>query len=234
LDTAAIGAGVYTTTLEFASNDPDTSLVVLPVTLTVIPVGQLEGHVTDSITGDPLAGASVTVEPAGNHSLAITDPSGYYSLTRPTGDYLVTAELAGYLTQTLPATVNVSQTTVLDLELEIIPPEIDVSPSAISATLVSGDSSLEEVSVTNLGGSPLSFTVANPEAAGWLSFTPQGGMLDPDASQVISVTLDASGLGADVYTATLEFASDDPETPLGPSGHADHSNPLHPCQRGRL
>ena len=214
LDTIDLGGGVYTTTLEFASNDPNTPLVVVPVTLTVIPVGQLEGHVTDSVTGDPLAGASVTVEPAGNHILAITDPSGYYSMTLLAGDYQVTTELEYYFSQIQPATVVGNETTVLDFAMEIIPPEIDVTPSVISVTLPTGESSIEAVTVANLGGSPLSFTVSNPEAVSWLSFTPQGGELDPDASQVVSVTLDASELSAGVYTATLELASDDPETPL--------------------
>jgi PKD repeat protein len=172
--------------------------------------------VTDFVTGDPLEGVLVTVMPARNHILGLTDPNGYYSMTLPAGDYQVTAELTGYETQTKPATVAVSETTVVDFVLVpvVVPPEIDVTPSAISVTLVSGESSLEPVTVTNLGGSPLNFAVTNPEAVTWLSFEPLNGILDPSASLDISVTLDAAALDAGVYTATLEFASNDPITPL--------------------
>jgi hypothetical protein len=113
-------------------------------------VGILEGHVTDAATGDPLAGASVTAEAAPNHILSLTDPNGYYSMTLAVGNYLVTAEMTDYLSQTLPAIITVSETTILDFALAIIPPEIDVVPATISVTLLSGESKIEPVTVTNL------------------------------------------------------------------------------------
>ena len=176
--------------------------------------GQLEGQVTDAATGDPLQGALITAEPTGDQ--ATTDLNGNYVMSLSAGDYQVTASLDGYVSQTLPATIAVSETTVLDfaLEQEIIPPEIDITPTSISATLFPGEYTVESVTVTNLGGSPLSFTVSNPDAATWLDFEPANGKLDPSASQVVSVTLDTTELGVGVYTTTLEFASDDPVTPL--------------------
>jgi hypothetical protein len=68
--------------------------------------------------------------------------------------------------------------------------------------------------VGNLGEGPLNFNITNPDAAGWLSFTPQAGYLTPSVRQEISLSLDSTGLGTGVYPTTLEFTSNDPDTPL--------------------
>ena len=174
--------------------------------------GQLEGQVTDAATGYPLQDVSVIAYPYGDH--VITGPNGNYSMTLTAGDYQVTARLSGYIPQTMLATVEVSQTTVLDFAMEIAPPEIDIIPSAISVTLLIDQYTVKAVTVRNQGDSPLSVTITNPEAAAWLSFTPTFMMLTPSASQVVSITLDTTGLGTGVYPTTLEFASNDPNTPL--------------------
>jgi hypothetical protein len=135
-------------------------------------------------------------------------------MTLTVGDYLVTSRLSGYISATLPATVAVSQTTVLDFALELAPPEIDIIPSTISVTMLMDQDALKTTAIRNLGDGFLSFTITNPQAAGWLSFTPQDGQLDPSASQGISLNLDTTGLGTGLYPTTLEFASNDPYTPL--------------------
>ena len=62
------------------------------------PIGTLEGTVTDSVTGDPIAGAHISVAPIG--ASATTGPDGHYSLILPVGTYDVTASAFGYLSQT--------------------------------------------------------------------------------------------------------------------------------------
>ena len=80
--------------------------------------GWLDGHVTDADTGDPLAGVLVTASPGIAAVQAITDPSGYYTMTLPAGDYLVTASLSGYNSQSLNATIVTGETTTLDFALQ--------------------------------------------------------------------------------------------------------------------
>ncbi len=80
--------------------------------------GWLDGHVTDAATGDPLEGVLVTAAPAKAEIQAITDPTGYYSMTLPTGDYLVTATYAGYTSQSQSATIVTGETTTLDFALQ--------------------------------------------------------------------------------------------------------------------
>ena len=81
--------------------------------------GWLDGHVTDSDTGDPLEGVLVSATPGKADIQAITDPSGYYSMTLPAGDYLVTATLAGYTSQSQNATIITGETNTLDFALAL-------------------------------------------------------------------------------------------------------------------
>ena len=79
--------------------------------------GWLDGHVTDADTGDPLEGVLVSASPGKSEIQAITDPSGYYTMTLPAGDYLVTAALAGYTSQSQNAAVITDETTTIDFSL---------------------------------------------------------------------------------------------------------------------
>jgi hypothetical protein len=62
------------------------------------PQGQISGQVTDSSTGKPVAGATVTAQP-GNY-VTRTDASGHYNLTLAGGTYTLTAAGYGYQTGT--------------------------------------------------------------------------------------------------------------------------------------
>lgn len=217
-------AGTYTVTASAPGYLPETAIGVEVITDTITTQdfsletapteGLLEGQVTDASGGTPLPGVSITADP--DSYQAITNSNGYYSMTLPGGDYLVTAELDGYLPQSQSATVQVGETTVLDfaLEVEVLPAEIDITPSAVSVTLGVGASTSVPVTISNLGGSPLSYTITDPQSSSWLSFEPQSGEIEPANHQIVSLTLDTTGLATGIYTTTLEVASNDPSTPL--------------------
>jgi uncharacterized membrane protein len=60
--------------------------------------GTLEGYVTDADSGEPLDGVDVSASPSGKGPglNAISDPTGYYSMTLPAGSWDVTASKKGY------------------------------------------------------------------------------------------------------------------------------------------
>ncbi len=64
--------------------------------------GALDGYVRDSV-GDPIEGASVNavISVNGNQVQAITDPTGYYTMTIPVNIYDVTASKVNYTSQTV-------------------------------------------------------------------------------------------------------------------------------------
>ena len=85
------------------------------------PVGALEGTVTDSGTGLPIAGALVdAVGPITRSD--ITDAAGLYSFpVLSVGDYTVTVTKFSYLSQTADVTVSDGTTTVQDFALVTAP-----------------------------------------------------------------------------------------------------------------
>jgi hypothetical protein len=86
---------------------------------TAQPSGTLEGTVTDSVSGDAIAGADIDVAPLG--ASTTTDANGHYSLILPVGDYDVTASSFGYTPLTQPATITDGGTTTLDFALDPSP-----------------------------------------------------------------------------------------------------------------
>jgi hypothetical protein len=82
------------------------------------PIGWLDGHVTDSASGDPLEGALVTLLPGEGSLNGLTDPTGYYTMTLPAGDYIVSVSMDGYYPESGNATVTATQVTTLDFALD--------------------------------------------------------------------------------------------------------------------
>jgi N-acetylneuraminic acid mutarotase len=113
-------------------------------TCTTAPTGTLEGTVTDSVTHNPISGASITVQPLG--ASTTTGPDGHYTFTLPVGNYQVTAHSFGYDDQTQPASVTDGGDTVLNFAL-------NPSPSgSLSGTVRDGSNNpIQNATVTILG-----------------------------------------------------------------------------------
>ena len=92
--------------------------------------GAISGQVTDAVTTDPIAGATINVY-SGQLlvATALTDPNGNYQIPNLSPDnYIVTASKAAYQTQAEGATVTAGATTIVNFAL-IAP------PGAISGTV---------------------------------------------------------------------------------------------------
>jgi hypothetical protein len=78
---------------------------------TGVATGHLQGHVYDT-NGDPIAGASVTLSTGveSNQVDAITDPTGYYTMTAMVGTYDATASKLNYEPETVSGVVIVTDT----------------------------------------------------------------------------------------------------------------------------
>lgn len=79
--------------------------------------GTLKGKVTINGTNTAIVGALVSASGATGVFTAITGSRGTYALNLPGGGYSVSASAAGYAAQTLPATIMVGTTTVLNFAL---------------------------------------------------------------------------------------------------------------------
>ena len=89
----------------------------------IVEVGWIEGTVTDAVTDLAIEGATVSA----NGLSDVTDPSGFYSIEVPPDTYDVTAEMMGYVSQTVTdVAVSADATVTLDFQLEPVPTEVTI------------------------------------------------------------------------------------------------------------
>lgn len=98
---------------------------------------------------------------------------------------------------------NSPQTVVVTLEVQPPPPTIATSPSVLFFNAIAGEANPapRTVTITNIGGSTLNWSVSNSEL--WLTPSPSFGIDSGD----VSIAVNISGLGFGEYDDTL-FVSD--------------------------
>jgi hypothetical protein len=154
---------VYHAMLRVLSDDPLNGRVEVPVTMNVLPsgdIGRLDGMVTSDRPGGPLA-ADVLIESTYGMSWTVpTAPAtGYYYKWLIAGTYTVTASADGYIPQTAEVLVTGLQTTTQDFELVLLAPEIAVDPASMHQTLTMGGTAVQTLNISNLGNLPLTFEI---------------------------------------------------------------------------
>lgn len=95
-------------------------------------------------------------------------------------------------------------------------PQIEVTPGAINESLVTGQPTTVSLDVGNVGTGILDWALAESANAGdcndlqdlpWLGAVPAAGTVAEGESTEVTVTLDATALAADTYTASLCITS---------------------------
>lgn len=90
----------------------------------IVTQGALSGIVTQSVSGAPLEGASVSLSPGTTQ--AFTDGAGHYFFSSVTaGSYTATVAKAGYVTATRPVTILAGMSATLDIALTPDVPKIN-------------------------------------------------------------------------------------------------------------
>ncbi len=121
---SAVPAGTYTVTASRAGYTAASQSVTVVAGATSVAnfslnaaatTGTITGRVTNSSTGQPIAGARVT---DGTRS-TVTDANGYYTLANvPASSYRVTASATGYRTRGSTVTVSAGATVVVNFRLQ--------------------------------------------------------------------------------------------------------------------
>ncbi len=99
-------------------------------------------------------------------------------------------------------------------------PEIEVDPTSLSGTVEQDSSTILTLTISNNGGSPLTWTAdeapttcSAPADVPWLSLDSTGSTIGAGGSTNVGVTIDATGLAIGSHSANLCIESDDPATP---------------------
>jgi extracellular elastinolytic metalloproteinase len=103
-------------------------------------------------------------------------------------------------------------------------PNVAVSPGSLSATLnkSTNTSTAKTMTITNLGGASLSWSVmtdsaatcVSPDNPSWALASPTSGTASPSTSDNVTVTFDSAALVPGGYTAAACVISNDPDQPL--------------------
>ena len=101
------------------------TIPVKPAATTAETLTEISGTVTDSVTGDPVANATIDIADRG--LLVVSDQDGYYLIDElPHGDYFLSCHATGYK---LAATENVTVADGISLEVNFsLEPETVVTP----------------------------------------------------------------------------------------------------------
>jgi len=104
---------------------------------TTAATGTVTGTISNSISGDPIPGATITTSTGW---FATTDGSGHYTIQYiPIGTYEVFASATGYLSQTKTVTVVTNQNVVLNFALnQILPYAYNVTGSGVYCSVGPG------------------------------------------------------------------------------------------------
>jgi hypothetical protein len=216
-DTSGLSDGIYTTTLQVTSDDPDEPQIDVSVTLTVTS-GCISVSGADFIFAPaaPEVGEMVTF----TGSVAAGTPPITYTWDFGDGD-AANGQVVAH-TYSLGATYPVvmsatnacpSQDTASHDVAVTSDPDITVDPLMLSAELNPDDTTTRILTVDNVGTADLTWSLAEAPDVTWLSETPASGTLAPAGQASVDVVFDATGLGDGIYTTTLQVTSDDPDEP---------------------
>lgn len=93
---------------------------------------------------------------------------------------------------------------------------IEIMPESLTETLDEGETAVQELTIANNGTASLTYSaiVAYGEGSGWLSVAPAFGAVPVGESSIVNATFNAMGLESGIYTATINFNSNDPNNPV--------------------
>ena len=166
--------------------------------------GSVNGKVTDSRTGEPLQGVTVSISP-GELRSRTTGSDGYYEFTNlSNGNYTVQGVKENYRTNTKSVVVFTGQNTPCDFQLTPSAARLEVSQLSVD---FGNEITTHTLNVINSGDAALHWSAS--EDTPWLVCMPSTGEVAAGNKQAVTLNVDRSGMSRGSYTATISFTSTD-------------------------
>jgi hypothetical protein len=116
----------------------------------------ISGSIRDSLTGEVLIGASVSISEL--HSGCITNAYGFYSLTVPSGDYNVNYSYIGFSQKTVHVRLNSDMEKNMELKTKTVTlNEVTVSAEAANHNVSSTEMSVQTLNIKEIKALPVLF-----------------------------------------------------------------------------
>ena len=223
-DADAVDPGSYQATICLVSNDPDSPLVEVEVSLQVnATIAFLEGTVQSLgyCQEDPSPANAVLVQVVGQNGSfsTTTNASGEFQLSMDAeeGPVTVTFSRAQHrpLTEADVALVA-GEVSTLDVGLVLRERCARTEPETLAFSLISGQSDSSVLVLSNaLGGEDLTWSLASgdgcfdPTLDDWISLSPSSGLIGWGNVRNITVSVNSEGLAQDLYEAAICLQTND-------------------------
>jgi hypothetical protein len=230
MNASTLAAGTYTGEITFVQYFQQTTLMTVPVTLTVVPCGSffdnVQGQMSFSFAPSSNNPASQTVQirNAGSGTLSwglasVTSDGGKWLTMSSASGTAPTTVTIGVKTASLPGAGLVSGTFTGELVFEAasgnvsIPVSVLVGPNVFSQTsalnfsmTLGGSNPSPQIAAADSTGTNFTFSASSATGTGgaWLKISPSGGECcnTPDN---ITATVSATTLPAGIYTGQITF-----------------------------
>ena len=195
--TATPTSGTSVTINDSAPTTDSYNLSVVEVLPSLGPYG-ISGNVKPTVSG-----VTVTLSGAVN-ATTLTDASGNYSfIGLSNGSYTATPSKSGTTFTPVSQTVTINGSSQTGVNFAVLAPILTVAPSGVAFSVLQGTAAPTPgpVSITNTGGSTLTYSVTSDSA--WLTATPASG----SAPQTLQVNANPTGLSPGAYLGHLTIAA---------------------------
>lgn len=164
--------------------------------------GNILGSVSDSRTGEPLAGVSLSLSPSGK--TYTTGMDGRYEFRDiEAQEYSIQADKSGYQADKKTAFVKVGEDSRIDFQLL---PSIGILSVSQSNIDFGSEATTLTFDIINNGNAALTWQLS--ENVEWLSCTPTAGKTQMREKSSVVVNVDRMGLERGVYSQTIAVSSD--------------------------
>ena len=199
--------------LQYAVNEAALSDAVA-IRYLLAPQAILQGTVTDTNDGLPIAGASVKAFQGSTVAAqTTTDANGFYRMPLLLGTYDLQALKTNYVTALASVSLSTPDGTVTR-NLALKAGRLTVNPSTLEFIMTAGQARTANLALANTGTEGLTWSVSeSPTAVSWLSEGSGGGALAAGSNATVLVGVNSTGLAAGVYDTTLLFSSDSGRQP---------------------
>lgn len=171
----------------------------------------LRGVVTNQ-SGLPLNAKIEVVGHEADNSWSVTDHrAGDYYRYLKAGNYSVKFSANGYVDKIIDnVIITDGAPTILNVVLGYPEPVLSVDRNSINTNVVLGKTVTENITLTNVGFAPLNYSIAinNAENFQWITLNSQPGVLTAGQSQLVTATINTTGLDEKDYNCNIVIAGD--------------------------
>ncbi|KPA18834.1 peptidase S8 and S53 subtilisin kexin sedolisin, partial [Candidatus Magnetomorum sp. HK-1] len=239
LNTQELPYGNYHSALQLFTSDPDMPYVEIPVSLTLTGESRLSISPTtisfDEVWLEQSTSKFLTVNNSGTDELTIHSQSNHFSFTVnpsnitvfPGESQLLTITFSSLITNTIQGEICLNSN---DPDNETVhvsvsgtalsKPDMHFFPPMIFENCLTSDLSSQIMTIVNMGGSPLFWSIdnaPNPDDDSdqnwppWMKMSEYKGTINPKTSENIEIYFNASDLNDGIYDANVLISTNDPD-----------------------